>query len=257
MLRSRCSMAFPAVSTPLVASAASGLDIEKVLARLPAEARAQLAWARKPIDDGLRDLRTGELTDEKVAQASSAVMPAVMAIAAASWPALTTNLDEYRAALMQDLKVEQDRLSAFVETDDARDTLDWIAGTLRALYSRTWSPELPRELGKIDETLWRSVEAEPALQPFWCGFISLMAAATEAKHGTDKQRARDLLDVSFLSLVEFRRVARKEGLSFSPFPFETTEERRERLQYYAGRLRASLTDDDAATLDAARLGDLR
>src|SRR4051794_21367094 len=114
-------MAMPALSVG--AGTAPVLDVENVLLRLPAEARARVAWARKPIEEALAELRSGPLTDALVAEAADRIVTPLHAISRAAWVAFAANADEYRAALMQDFQREESRLSAFVATDAARDTL--------------------------------------------------------------------------------------------------------------------------------------
>ena len=248
-------MAMLAIPLPVGAGTAPVLDVETVLLRLPAEARARLAWARKPIEDGLAELRTQPLTDELVATAVERVVVPLQAIGAA-WQSLAPNLDEYRAALTQDFQREGARLGAFVETDDGRDTLSWVVNLLQSFYVLTSSVP-PEQIAQIDETVWSAAAASAEMKPLWRGVVALMAAAEEAKRGSDAERARDLLDVAFLQLNEFRNFMSRQGAPFAVFPLETTDERRERLRHYAGRLRALLTDDDAAVLDGARLQRLR
>jgi hypothetical protein len=93
--------------------------------------------------------------------------------------------------------------------------------------------------------------------PLSRGMVALMAAAHEAKRGTSAERARDLLDIAFLQLTEFRNLIRRHGAPFPVTPLETTDERRERLRFYAERMRAELTEEDAVVLDSARLRTLR
>ena len=63
--------------------------------------------------------------------------------------------------------------------------------------------------------------------------------------------------MSFLSFREFRDILRVEGLHVSPFPFETTEQRRDALRASAARVREALDDDDWEAIMAARMGSLR
>ena len=249
------TMALPATPLTVGAGAVPVLDAETTLERLPAEARAQLAWARRPIEEGIHRLRTEPMTDELVATTTDRLVPAIQAIGRAAWRALATNPAELRAALMQDLQREQARLADFVQTDEARDTLSWIVSLFQ------WSFALPplsqEQVAQVDDAAWAHATASPDLLPSWRGMVTLMAASEEAKHGTNRERARELLDVAFLELTAFRNVMRRYGVSLPVFPFETTDQRRERVAHYAAQLRSTLNDDDASTLVSARMHNLR
>jgi hypothetical protein len=99
-------MAFSATSLPVSAGTAPVLDVEGAFARLPAHARAQVAWAKKPIEDGLVELRTRPLTDELVASVADRMVPPLQALSRAA-RALAPNMDDYRAALMQEIQREE------------------------------------------------------------------------------------------------------------------------------------------------------
>jgi hypothetical protein len=63
----RFTLALPATALPVSFPAIPVLHVETVLARLPAEARARVAWAKRPIESGLARLRTESLTDDLAA----------------------------------------------------------------------------------------------------------------------------------------------------------------------------------------------
>lgn len=248
-------MAHPAQALPVAAGTLPVLDVEAMLARLPAQARANVAWAKKPIAEGLARLRAEPLTDELVSAVADQVLAPMQAIGLAAWRALAANLDSYRAAVMSDFAHEEDRVAAFVNDEDSRDTVGWITGFLRSFYGSalaTSSADLA-----IPESAWPQVASLPELRPFARGLAALMAASEEARVGADAHRARELVDVAFLQLTQFRDMLRRHGVQLSAFPYETTEQRREHLAEAAMRVRATLTDDDWRTIHGARVGDLR
>ena len=73
----------------------------------------------------------------------------------------------------------------------------------------------------------------------------------------DPDRCASLIDAAFMAFMAFRSSLREHGVWLSPFPNETSEERRESLLRYASRLRETLTEQDWQTLDGARMGNLR
>ena len=233
------------------------LDVETMLKRLPAEARAQLAWAQRPVETGILRLRREPLTDELVAEVAQQIGQPLQAITRAVWRTLASNFDEFRAVLMQDFRRDEDRLTTFVEDDESRDTARWVIGIVRSFYE---SPVVAVGLDvapTFDESFWQQVAADPDVQKLNQGMVALIAAVEESKHGTDRSRAADLLDVSFLALNDFRTRARSQGVWFSPFATETVEERRTQLLHYAERLRSSLSEQDWAVLEQARMTGLR
>ena len=247
-------MAQPAHSPPPVGGTLPVLDVEAMLGRLPSQSRANVTWAKKPISEGLARLRSEPITDELVAAVAEQVMVPMQAIGGVAWKALATNLDSYRAAVMTDFANEEDRLAAFVDDEDSRDTVAWITGLLRAFYATVLATVTPQQRVSVDE---RELSALPELPSFKRGVAALMAATEEARLGGDQRRARDLVDVAFLQLTQLRDVLRRHGLQLSAFPYATTEQRRESLGHAARRVREALTSDDWSALQAARVADLR
>jgi hypothetical protein len=66
-----------------------------------------------------------------------------------------------------------------------------------------------------------------------------------------------VLDVETVELNKFRATLRKQGVSLSPFPLETVEERRRGLLESADRLRNALSEDDWRVLEQAGMRYLR
>jgi hypothetical protein len=89
------------------------------------------------------------------------------------------------------------------------------------------------------------------------GQIALMGAIEAVKSEALPEKVVEWVEVAFLRLMRARDHFRQVGFWVSPFPEETTEQRRQDTLRYAQRLREVLTDDDWATLGQARFGDLR
>jgi hypothetical protein len=173
---------------------------------------------------------------------------------------MVSNADELRALMMQDLERGEQRLSAFLDEDDARDTLRWVMGFLRSFYGSMFvllAMLPPGHLAQLDADALTNINEDEEGKVLMRGLVALMAAWDEAQYGEDRARARDLLDMAFLDLNAFRNAARKLGLGVSASPFETLNERRERLRHYADRLRETLSDDDIRGIEQARMQNLR
>jgi hypothetical protein len=230
--------------------------LETALASLPAEARARVAWAEKPIETGLARLRTEPLTDDVVAQVTDEMWKPFGSLWRAFGKIVGKNQDEWRAKFVDDFKREEDQLAEFVEEDDSRDTLRWILGLLHSFLNLSLT--VPAEfVSQIDEETLARASAEEDFKPYVRSLFVLMAAAETRRAEGDPQRARDLLDVSFLELSKFRATMRKLGVSLTPFPSESVEERRRGLLESAGRLREALTDEDWRVLEQGRTRNLR
>ena len=232
------------------------LDVQQALDRLPAEARARVAWAKKPIENGLARLCTEELTDVLVAQVAEETWKPVAAIGRVCWSLVATSPDEWRARLVDEFKLEEQRLTAFLEQEDSGDTLRWILGLLQSFVGLTLS--IPAEfIEQVDDDVFDRLDADADFRPYLRSCLALMGANEVRRRGGDPQRARDLLDVAFLELNTFRATLRKHGVFLSPFPLESVEERRRALLDSVDRLRNALSDKDWRVLENARMHDLR
>ena len=245
-------MAVPALSFPAIPV----LDVETVLERLPAEARARAAWAKAPIKNALGRLRTEPLTDELVGNVSDEAWKPIASLGRVFWEIVGENQDEWRARFVDDFNQEEAALTTFLEDEDSRDTLRWILGGLRSLMSLALSVP-PEHFPGIDEETFVRLSADEEFKPYVRTLVALMAVSEIKKLQGDRQRARELLDVAFLELTKFRAVLRRQGLNLPPFPLETIDERRRGLAESAERLRQTLADDDWRAMDEARLRDLR
>lgn len=245
-----------AAATAAVPFAIPVLDVDQVLARLPADARARLVWAKKPIEDGLARLCAEELTDDLVAKVAEAIWKPVVSIGRTFSSIVAASPDEWRAQFADDYRLEEQRLAAFVENEDSRDTLRWILGLLQSFLGLTLA--IPAEfITQIDDGLFEQLGGDAEFRLYLRGLVALMGANEARRVGISPQRARDLLDVAFLELNRFRAALRKQGVFLTPFPSETIDERRRALLDSAAKVREELSDDDWRVLDQARMRDLR
>ncbi len=249
-------MSVSSASTRLGFASAPVLDVEAMLRRLPAEARARVAWTKKPVKDAVSRLRTEPLTDDLVVEVADLVIAAVSAIGQEALRTFADDIDEFQATLMSDLQREEERLRSFVAEEDAQDTVSRVIGVLRSFVSLAVAVPAAH-VAPLGEAAWAQAVAASGMKPFLGGLVALMAAGQEAMEGGRPERARELIEVAYLQLIEFRDLARRNGLPLSAHPTETIEERRERLRRDADRLRGTLSDDDWRVLDEARLRDVR
>lgn len=250
-------MATSAPAFPLGSGALAILSVDALLHRLPAENRAAVAWAQKPIRDALRDLRKGELTDEIAQAVARQTWPAMQSVMLAFWRSFAQDRDAWRNALAAELQQDREKLERFVEDDDSRDTIEWLFSFLEVSFNLFLQFMSPEWIHSIPQDASSMLSDDPAFLPFLTGHLALMAALDATNDGQDRERARDLLDIAFLNLNQARSQLRRLGLWLSPFPNETTEARGARTLRYAERIRSALAPDDLATIEAARMRDLR
>src|SRR5713101_9441246 len=132
--------------------------------------RAQVAWAKKPIENGLVRLCTEELTDGLVAQVAEQIWKPLASIGRVCWSLVAASPDEWRAKLVDDFRLEEQRLAAFVEEEDSRDTLRWILGLLHSFLGLTLS--IPAEfLRQIDDGTFEELGAADDFRPYLRGSI--------------------------------------------------------------------------------------
>jgi len=231
------------------------LDVETVLARLPAEIRAQLMWAKKPIADALERLCVESLDDQLLDVAADEAWLPVWRITRELVNAMAERRDELAAVLMKDLEGVERRLLEHLEDEDAGDSLAWVLGFLRAYADVTLSL-LPQVWPSVAEIPVEDIARQREVRFLMRGNVALMAASELSRRGLDRARAGELVDIAF-ELTRFKHELERVGLRVAPFPFQTVEQRRGRQAHYAKRLRQILGPEDEAILADARLGDLR
>jgi hypothetical protein len=231
------------------------LDVEALLRGLPPESRARITWPKRSIEGGLARVRSESLTGELLSQVTEDILPPFASLLRAIMETAGANRDEWQARLVGDLKAEERDLAAFIDRENAHDTLRWIVGLIQSFLALAFSASL--ESVRVETVRLDELGADEDFKPYLRGVVALMAAAETRKLRGDRQWARDLVDVAFLQLSRFRANLRTHGVSLMPFPFETLDDRRERLARSADALRKALTEDDWLVIEEARVGSLR
>ncbi len=251
-------MAQPAYSLPMASGALPVVDAESVLQRLPAEVRAQLAWAKRPIEVALHRLCDEPLTDALLHEVAREVTRPMIALGRAFWQAVLVDREQWRASLMEDLKREESKLRKFIADADSIDTLDRVLGVVRHAidFALVQVPQVPG-LAAVEDDVAADIVNAPEVNPMVAAQTALWGVMEAAKLGASAERARDLTDMAYLELVKVRAAFRQAGFWFVAFPHETLEDRRNRVIADAERLRRTLTEADWKSLAEARLRNLR
>jgi hypothetical protein len=249
-------LAFPATATATPSGGVLVFDVNAVLAKLPPDVRAQVAWAGPQITAGLRRLWREPFSDAVLTEVALATSVPMRALTSRFLELMAANRAELLAALMVDLQRDEARLAAYVEDSDAVDTLGWVVSFLRSLYGTMVLLFDPAQISApghedVDEHL-----DDPRVLLLLKGQIALMAALDALKEAAPRERIVELIDVAFLRLMEFRDHLQREGVRL-PSPPETSDQRRTAALRYALRLRETMTDTEWKALDDARMGDLR
>jgi hypothetical protein len=163
------------------------LDVEVTFARLPAEARAGVTWARKPIETALSRLRTEPLTDELVADVATSAWKPLASFALAAGKFMNATRDELRARIAEDIDIEERQLAEFVGDEESRDTLRWVIGILREFMGLALSVP-PEVLQGVDPGALDPAGNDPEFAHYLRGLLTLMAAHETRKVGGDSER---------------------------------------------------------------------
>jgi len=231
--------------------------VEALLGRLSATSRAQLTWVKAPIASGLARLYNEPFTDALLDEVVDAVLRPMSSLGKAIAELLAENPDRLRAAIVEDVERDREKLLAYVQDPDATDTAQWVFGLMRAVFDVLLSHVDPALLPMFYDVELDQALTDDKFRSFMRGQVALMAAVQAAKTQARPESVIDLLDVAFLQLIAVRDYLRKHGLWITAFPNETAEKRRHDTLHYAHRVREVLTNEDWEGLDEARFRDLR
>ena len=238
------------------ARAALVLDVDALLERLPAQVRANLAWTKAPIAAQLQRLQSESVADALLDEVARAIAAPLQTLGRTFLELMAANQDVLRAAVMDDIGRDQRRVQSYVDDADAVDTAEWAFGFLRSFFNATL-PLLELVVpSQLENAIHHGLE-DSRMADLLRGQIALMGAIEAVKSEAPREKVVELVEVAFLRLMRARDHFRQVGFWVSPFPEETTEQRRHDTLRYAQRLREVLTDDDWATFGQARFGDLR
>lgn len=231
-------------------------DIDAALARLPAEQRAKVAWAKAPARAALSRLENEALTDELLEQVAKAFAKPLMAVTSALWEVLATR-EAWQTELEATFRDDTALMSRFLGgREDAQDTLNWCLEFVRRLVELTSMVNIPLLGNHSQDELSRATE-RPQFVVLMKAEVALLAALQIARISGDPERVAELIDLAFVALCEVQDSMRQDGLWLNPFVAESPDERAERTLRYARQARNVLSEEDVETLDAARLRSLR
>jgi hypothetical protein len=233
------------------------LDVESVLARLPAAERARLTWAQKPIVEGLERLFSEPLADETIAEVARGIERPLIQLSLAFWQLMVAKLESARAELMGDLERSRRQITDHVHSDDVADTLDWVLDTVRACLDFAFTHFDPAQIAALNDAGLDELLADSQGQRLWRGIVALMAAAHGAKRKLDPERTGFLVETAFLELTELRQSMKSAGLWLALYPHQTDGERRQHLAKYAEAVRRIFTEEDWDAIQSARVKTLR
>jgi hypothetical protein len=237
--------------------------LQRMIGRLPAEARAQLARAAAALPGSLSSFLDGAMDEPALARLASelglVVGPWSAASSLVAQPALLR--DELEAVWRSDeslLRASLDPSSA----DAAEWTIrSWITCVDLSRSDRARSSmhaalkELRRVLGSDDA----AALDEGLARRGWTLRVQalLMAAIEGVREGRPQAVVGDLVLRAFDEMDAVTKQLRAAGLRVDPFEGETLAQRAERARRYAAHIRNALKATDMASFDEARLRQLR
>lgn len=251
-----------ATAVQLQVSPLSVEGLQRLIACMPSEARAQLVGVPAALTGSLSAFLNGAMDEPSLARLASALGRIVVPWSAATSPEHPGLLrDEFEAAWHSDeslLCASLDPASA----DAAEWTIrSWIACAdfSRSTHARSSMhaalQELRRVLGSDDAA---ALDADPARRGSPLRVQALLMAAVEgAREGRPQAVVGDLVLRAFDEMAAVTKQLRADGVHVDPFKGETLAQRAERARRYATHIRDALTETDMASLDEARLRQLR
>ena len=232
------------------------LGIARLFDRLPAAARAELLWTRKPIQDALSSVIAAPSDVDTLDSASRSAMSLVQTVMARvlALQGSVVNLTTSRATVMSDLAADCEELASFVDDACSVDTLDWCVAFIKDFYREVWVhvEHTLKDPVMLDAVLNMDDEAN-VKEPFQRGIFALMAALECTRRTDEAGTARTLIDVAFLELETLRERLARVGLVLIPYADDTLEERQGRLLRCAGQAKDAMTPVDVRDLEDARL----
>jgi hypothetical protein len=247
-----------AATAKLDASPLSVEGLQRLIGRLPAETRAQLAGVPAAMADALSAFLDGAMDEPSLARLASELGHIVTPWPAASEPVAHPAL--LRSELEAAWRSEASILRAAVEPATA-DAAEWTIRSWIACVDLSLSSmhvalnELRRVLGAGDAA---ALDAGSARRGSPLRVQALLMAAVEAvRRGSSQAVIADLVLRAFDEMETVLEQLRASGIHVDPFRGETLAERAVRTRRYAAHVRDALTDEDMRSLDEARLRQLR
>jgi|SRR5581483_200905 len=231
-------------------------DMDRLLARLPAEQRAALAWAPNAIRQALRLLQRGNLSADVIREATKEVLATIFKLL----PKLTAAFsdDAWKREADSLVKSKRELLRSFITDETARDAAEWVLEAMRGVLNTVVTSvgdELQQHLA--DEKKLESVVAATQDMGFVNAMVLLMALIDAAEEKRHPEHAAELAETAFLEASNDVGVLANAGLHAATFLDETPEDRVSRLLRYAEHARNELGDSDADVLSQGRLRNLR
>ena len=242
----------------LEASSLSVEGMQRLIGRLPAEARAQLVGAPAAMAGALSAFLDGAMDEPALGRLTSELGRVV-----ATWSAISASAEPsalLRSELEAAWRSEASLLCSSLDPETA-DAAEWTIRSWSACVEQSLSSmhvamnELRRALGSGDAEALDAGDARRG-SPL-CVQALLMAAVEAVRRGSPQVVIADLVLRAFDEMAAVLKQLRATGLHVDPFKGETLAARAARTRRYAEHIRSALTDEDMRSLDEARLRQLR
>lgn len=236
-------------------------DLERLVASLPAQQRAAIAWVPRDLRDAIDAIRrsddvTSALLSKTAQQIFRLVLPVIEPIATA------LGGDRLSVEVSTLWHKELDHLRRFLPDPAAVHAAEWtfraFDAVLKTVLPSVGPAELAEAFGAIKAgALPLEMFASPPGALFRAQAL-VMAAIAEAEAGGDADKAAELIDHAVLEMAATIDILGRIGITVDPFANEPDDQRATRVLTYVQDVRDVLTADDIQrTVDAGRLNRLR
>jgi hypothetical protein len=222
--------------------------LEDLCEHLTAEERAKLRWSPHQIRDAV--LRFVEQPDDQALERATHSVAEMMMDLGPVFLRRLAHVDLFRTEMDIAWRTDLERIRSYLSPASA-DAAEWA--------TRAWFVIVEDALSSYPQDLAPTTVANPPAEilPFVLLQTLLIAITESMQRGTETERIGELAFRAYEAANHLVTLLRRSGIKVDPFRGEPSEDRVARMRRYAEHVRASITDDDIATLDDARLGELR
>jgi hypothetical protein len=234
--------------TGLSAGPLSVRALEDLCEHLTAEERAKLRWSPHQVRDAV--LRFVEQPDDQALERAAHTVAEMMMDLAPLFLRRLGRMELFRAEFDVAWRADLERIRSYLPPASA-DAAEWA--------TRAWVGIVEDALSSYPQDFSLTTVSNPTAEmlPFVLLQTLLIAITESIQRGKGKESVGALAFRAYETAKHLVALLRRSGLNVEPFRGESPEDRVARMRRYAEHVRASMTDDDIATLDAARLGELR
>jgi hypothetical protein len=236
-------------------------DLERLVASLPAQQRAALAWTPRDLRAAIDSIRrSDDVTDEVLATAAEQIFRLILPVIE---PIATLLGGSRLSAEVSTLwNKELSNLRTFLPDPPAVHAAEWIFrafdGIMRTVLQSIDRAEIAEAFGALEGLGLPPEMFKSEAGALFRAQALMMAAIAEAEERGDAEKAAQLIDHAVLEMATTIDMAGRIGLTIDPYQGEAQDQRAARLLGYVQDIRDTLTTEDIdRTVASGRLTQLR